>query len=183
MRRRLALAILLSSLPLSAAADPRDDVLRALARCTELGDRDQRTGCYDGLAPQLRAVVAPSAEGASPVAAPPPEPPAQGSIFNALNPFSDDSRPPSPAQMAYQAFGQEILPVTIAVSSFEVAPVGGFTVTLANGQVWTERKEHFDKPPFMAGQANVVTIERALLGGYNLYLKGHGQPYKVQRIR
>jgi hypothetical protein len=71
--------------------------------------------------------------------------------------------------------------VTIGVAEYSIAPDGSFRVTLDNGQVWRERNEHFDHPQFRADTRNVVVIERGMIGGYNLYLKGEGKPYKVLR--
>ncbi len=85
--------------------------------------------------------------------------------------------------MAYQPIGQEILPITIAITSHEIAPRGGFTVTLANGQVWRSRKEHYDKPRFRDDGPNVVTIEHGLLGGFDLYVRGNPGAFKVERIQ
>ncbi len=48
--------------------------------------------------------------------------------------------------MAYQPIGVEILPVTIGVTDYSIAPNGSFSVTLDNGQVWRERNEHYDHP-------------------------------------
>ena len=69
------------------------------------------------------------------------------------------------------------------MTDYETAPGTGFTVTLANGQVWRERNGHSETPPFQAGARNYVTIEHGLLGGYDLYLFGYGKLYKVLRVK
>ncbi|HEY0105870.1 MAG TPA: hypothetical protein VGB91_07275, partial [Rhizomicrobium sp.] len=167
----------------------RDDVIGVLVKCTDLAEVHARLACYDQEAPALRAAAeAPSVPPPpEPVpAAPPPEPaapPPQGSFLSALDPFGSEAPPPLAAQMAYQPAGQEILPITIKLADYAVEPSGNFTVTLANGQVWRERKEHYETPRFQADGDNYVTIERGLLGGYNLYLKGSGHVYKVMRIK
>jgi hypothetical protein len=168
-------------------AGPRDDVVDLLVKCTDIAGKEARLDCYDKAAPQLRAAarapVAPPAPVAQageppPAAAPPQE---SGSFLGALDPFSDSPQGPSAQQMAYQPMGAEILPVTIGVADFAIAADGSFQVTLDNGQVWRERNEHYDHPAFRSDARNVVVIERGMIGGYNLYLKGAGKPYKVLR--
>ncbi len=190
MTRSMYLGAALALLPLAAAAGPKDEVIGALVQCTDVTDEHARLACYDHEAPALRAAaqgpvttMAPSAEPPAPPQAPEPPPPQQGSFFSALDPFGSDAAPPSPGQMAYQPIGQEILPITITVADYTVEPNGSFSVTLANGQVWRERNEHFDTPRFDPAGGNVVTIERGMIGGYNLYLKGSGKPYKVLRVK
>jgi hypothetical protein len=172
-----------------ASAGPRDDVIGTLVKCADITDKAARLDCYDQAAPQLRAAAqAPATPPPPPVAAaqpaePPPAPVSQqgGSFLNSLDPFGDSPQGPSAQQMAYQPIGAEILPVTIGVADYSVAPNGSFSVTLDNGQIWRERNEHYDHPRFRSDAKNVVVIERGLIGGYNLYLKGNGTPYKVLR--
>ena len=202
MKRCIVLAALLAAGIPAAQAGPRDDVIDALAKCTDVADREARADCYDRAAPQLRAVAGlpPAAAATSPpqtpvvqTVVPPPSvppspaepPPSQDQSFlGALDPFGGEAPPrPTAMQMTYQPIGEEILPLTIAVTDYDVAPSGSFTVTLENGQVWRERNEHFDTPPFKAGGKNYVTIEHGMLGGFNLYLFGSGKIYKVVRIK
>jgi hypothetical protein len=188
----ILLAVTLTVVPIPAIAGPRDDVVDVLVKCTDVTDKAARLDCYDQAAPQLRAAA--HAPAASVAPSPPPvqtaEPVPQtaapvsqegGSFLGSLDPFSDGPQGPSAQQMAYQPIGAEILPVTIGVADYAVASDGSFSVTLDNGQVWRERNEHFDHPQFRSDAKNVVVIERGLIGGYNLYLKGAGKPYKVLR--
>ncbi len=200
MKRCIVLAALLAASVPAAQAGPKDDVVDVLAKCTDVTDREDRIECYDKAAPQLRAAAglapAPIANPPVPVAALPPAPvqqyspaaepaPQSQSLLSGLDPFGDDAAPPPPlpAQMAYQPIGQEILPITIAVTDYDVPAGSPFTVTLANGQVWRERNGHTEVPRFKAAAANVVRIEHGLIGGYDLYLVGYGQIYKVMRIK
>jgi len=170
----------------SASAGPRDDVIGTLVKCADLTDKAARLDCYDQASPQLRAAAqapVPPPPAAMQVAEPPPVPVSQqgGSFLSSLDPFGDTPQGPSAQQMAYQPIGAEILPVTIGVANYAIAPNGSFSVTLDNGQVWRERNEHYDHPAFHGDAKNVVVIERGMIGGYNLYLKGDGKPYKVLR--
>ena len=192
MKRRLLVLAALAAAPLAAQAGPRDELIGTLAKCTDVTDEKARLACYDQEAPALRAAAQtpPPPAPEQPPTSPPPQayaapPPQQdGSILSSLNPFSGgDTPPPNAMQMQYQPIGQEILPITIKITDYSVAPNGNFTVTLANGQVWQERVGHTETPHFHTDSDNVVTIERGMLGGYNLYLVGNGYPYKVMRIR
>jgi hypothetical protein len=199
MKLRVLAVALLAAIPAGAQARPRDAVVDALAKCTYLASDAERLTCFDHYRAQLRAAAqgpstaqstassaqpAPAA-GQQPMAQT-PAPPSDLAWLDALNPFSGApaSDKPTPQQMAYQPIGGEILPVTIAIVSYTVAPSGSFTVTLANGQVWREHDRDFDTPPFRADGRNVVTITHAMLGGYNLILKGSpGHLYKVVRVK
>jgi len=181
----LLAALLITTFP--ASAGQRDDVIGALAKCADIPDKAARLDCYDQEAPQLRAVAqapaAPPPPTATAESAPAPVSQQGGSFLSSLDPFGDTPQGPSAQQMAYQPIGAEILPVTIGVADYAIAPNGSFSVTLDNGQVWRERNEHYDHPAFRSDAKNVVMIERGMIGGYNLYLKGDGKPYKVLRER
>jgi hypothetical protein len=177
----LLAALSITAVP--ASAGPRDDVIGTLVKCADLTDKAARLDCYDQAAPQLRAAAQAPAPPPPPAAVQAAEPaPApvsqQGGSFD---PFGGSPQGPSAQQMAYQPIGAEILPVTIGVTDYAIAPNGSFSVTLDNGQVWRERNEHYDHPSFRSDAKNVVMIERGMIGGYNLYLKGDGKPYKVLR--
>jgi hypothetical protein len=207
--RRLAIAAVLVAGSSAAQAGPQQDVIDALVKCADIADKDARVACFDAATPQLRAAAhtsaAPVATAQPPASVATGQPPAQapssaqaevappaeqpqvdsssGSGFLAsLNPFGSDP-PPSPQQMAYQPMGQEILPLAIGVARFGPSDSGGFEVTLDNGQVWQERREHYDIPPWRSDARNIVYIERGMLGGYNLYLRPFGKIYKVVRIK
>ncbi len=201
MKRCIVLVVLLAGG--QAQAGPRDDVVDVLAKCTDVTDREARIECYDRAAPQLRAAAGLPPVGQVPTqtplpvqteaapqqaAPPPPEasppPPQEGSFLGSLDPFGADApAAPLPAQMAYQPIGQEILPLTIGVTDYDVVPGVPFTVTLANGQVWRERNGHSETPPFKSDGRNYVRIEHGLIGGYDLYLVGYGRLYKVMRVK
>ena len=200
MKLRVLSAALLAAMPAGAQAGPRDDVVGELAKCTYLANDSERLTCFDHYRTQLRAAAQkpPTAEqpatqsppGAvmaqQPAMQAPPAPPSDTAWLDALNPFSGAAAAdkPTPQQMAYQPIGGEVLPITIAIVDYTVAPSGTFTVTLANGQVWREHDRDFDTPPFREDGKNVVVISHAMLGGYNLVLKSSpGCLYKVVRVK
>jgi hypothetical protein len=192
----VAMGLLLA--PALAWADARDDAIDAMIKCASIADKAARSDCFDAAIPQLRAAAqtppAPQVASAPPVAPVAPAPTAapattamqDRSIFDSLNPFGGsgggDSKP-SPQQMAYQQMGAEVLPITIGVAAFGINPGGGFEVTLENGQVWQEHARDYDIPPFRSDRRNVVVIDHAMLGGYNLSLLGYARLYKIVRVR
>ncbi|HEY4113022.1 MAG TPA: hypothetical protein VGM17_03085 [Rhizomicrobium sp.] len=206
--RDLAIAAALLAGASVVQAGPKEQAIDALLKCADISDKDARVACFDAATPQLRAAaqtaapVAPVA--AAPVSAAPASavaqaeaPPQQqtpaaaqqqedsssgSGLLASLNPFGSDA-PPSAQQMAYQPLGQEILPVAIGVARFGPSDEGGFEIKLDNGQVWRERNEHYDIPPWRSDARNIVYLERGMLGGYNLYLRPFGKIYKVVRVK
>jgi len=188
--RVLTLAILMLA-PSAAQADPRDDIIQAMAQCANAPDKAARSDCFERLIPQLRAVAGPAAAPApvasgtatpeQQTAAGPPPPEDKGWLGN-WNPFKGSSNNPSPQQMAYQPIGQEILPLTVAVTDFSLG-MNGFTVTLANGQVWQGSYGANPIPPFHHDDTNIVTIDHGMLGGDKLNLRGDSNLYKVVRVK
>ena len=188
MKLHILALVALTAIPASAQAGARDDVVDVLVKCTDLTNDAARLACYDRGAPQLRAaaMLPPAAEAAAqPPAAPAPAVAGDG-WFGSLDPFGaggDGTAKPTPQQMAYQPMGGEILPVTIGVTDYSVAPSGAFTVTLDNGQIWREHDFDFATPPFHTDRKNIVIISRGMLGGYNLVLNGKHTLYKVVRVK
>ncbi|MEI9886940.1 MAG: hypothetical protein WDN08_10675 [Rhizomicrobium sp.] len=189
----IALAAAFAACAPPAVAGPRDEVVDILVKCTDVADRDARIACYDQAAPQLRAAAqaspaavniatAPPSSAAPPPALAAPPPPA-GSFLASLDPVQ--------RRDAAAFRGADGLPADRAGDPADHhrrrrlhrRAKRRFSVTLENGQVWRERNEHYDTPPFKAGGKNTVMIEHGVLGGYNLYLKGYGKIYKVKRVK
>jgi hypothetical protein len=185
----VALGLVLA--PAFARGDTRNDAIDAMLKCASIADKAARSDCFDSVIPQLRAAAqTPSAPqvAAAPQVSPPPAPTATAmkdrSIFDTLNPFgSGENSNPSPQQMSYQQMGAEVLPITIGIAAFGINPGGGFEVTLENGQVWQEHARDYDIPPFRSDRRNVVVIDHAILGGYNLSLLGYAKLYKIVRVK
>lgn len=192
---------LLTILSGTAQAGPRDDVLAAMGKCAALADDKARLACYDGLAPRLRdALNAPPQTLDHP---PTKEEQESWFGFNLGNWFGG-STPPA-AQTTPEQFGADKVPVapptgseqgtasaappqpeeidsiTAAVTDYSINPFGKFIVFLDNGQVWREIDS--DPAHFNKGSTNTVTIERGILGSYNLHINDGNKTYKVTRIK
>jgi hypothetical protein len=179
-------------------AGPRDDVLEAMGKCASLTDDKERLSCYDAAAPRLRDALNRPPEALSH----PPTEEEQKSWFgfDVGSWFSSDNPPPA-AQITPGQFGADKLPqsappegaaasgqeprvvdsITANVTDFSYNPFGKFIVFLDNGQVWKEvdtEVAHFSK-----SSPNTVTIERGLLGSYNMHVNGGNKLFKVTRVK
>ncbi|HEY5338400.1 MAG TPA: hypothetical protein VIJ85_09370 [Rhizomicrobium sp.] len=186
----LGFVVLLSG---AAFADPRQDVLEAMGKCAALADGKDRLSCYDAVAPRLRDALNVPPEALSH----PPTTEEQKSWFgfNLGNLFGSSTD----NQTTAQQFGAERTPETQAkVTTAEVsldsisAGVTDYSFTLAkkfivfldNGQVWRQisadtEVAHFSK----TAEDNKVTIERGMLGSYNMVIDGSEKTYKVTRVK
>jgi hypothetical protein len=158
-----------------------------MIRCANMADAAARHACFDAAIPQLKAASQTAPVGETPAtaeAAPPQQQAAEDdSWLGDWNPFpGGGSREPTQAQMAYQAMGAEILPITIGVADYSVSREG-YTVTLDNGQVWKNHSRMGETPRFNMEGKNFVTIQRAVLGGFHLLLNGKRERYRVVRAK
>ena len=189
----------------AASADPRDDALVAVLRCSGMSDTVQRLACYDSVAVRvpgaLSAPVAPAAS-AAPAAAPAAVTPAprksKSSFFSRMLGL-DNRRPP---QTTAEQFGSEsianggasAIPFGVAgdtvnqisarLTEYEFAN-GYVTVSLDNGQVWRQASSdqplgHLSKP----ARAYVAVIRRGRSGdSYAMTLGNLAGTISVRRIR
>jgi len=173
---RLSSHLLVASLLLASVAQAQPE----LQRCAALADNAERLQCYDGLAAALRSTAEeetadPSAIQVSPAndLAGTPEPPARRGISTALALFGFESRPEEQRQIT------EVLDrVEAAVSSAAHNPFSGWTLTLANGQVWKQLgSDRFDIKP---GDTAVIT--RGSLNSFLLQRGGEGRRIRVSRV-
>jgi hypothetical protein len=173
---RLSSHLLIASLLLASVVQAQPE----LQRCAALADNAERLQCYDGLAAALRSAAeaettAPSAVQATPASdlAASPEPPARRGISTALALFGFESRPEEQRQIT------EVLDrVEAAVSSAVHNPFSGWTLTLANGQVWKQLgSDRFDIKP---GDTAVIT--RGSLNSFLLQRGGEGRRIRVSRV-
>jgi hypothetical protein len=197
----------------SAAADPRDEALAAMLRCSALADKGVRLGCYDATvsrAPNALnqgALNQPAAAPRPPVAAnvPPPAAPvaarrerSSGFIAGLFGP--DGPKRPvqtSPAQFGSESIangGTRAYPIPMdgdTIDQISARLIGysfetGFvTVTLDNGQMWRQTAGA-DPVGHLARPAlsYAATIARGgVNGSYTMKLSGLARPIAVRRIR
>lgn len=194
-RAALISAIVLT--PAVAAAGPSEDLAAGVAKCAAVTDNTARLACYDGLAPQLKAVQAQPT---------PPSPPAEV-VDN--RPWYDPDRifgtspsqqtrpeqfggeylsppappPPKPGEVARPAPPEAIDSITAKVTDFALNPYGRFVVFLDNGQIWKQIEGDTDQAHFRKNGSETVEISRGVFGSYNLVIDGSGIAYKVKRIK
>lgn len=176
-----------------AHADPREDLLQAINKCSTIGDDKARLGCYDAAAPRVRDVV--SVPPAAMTTPPTKEEEKSWFGFNLGGLFGGSA----PAQTTPQQFGQETTPqvqqnvetakqevdsISAGVTEYSYTLDRKFIVFLDNGQVWRQMQgdttvAHFNK----AAKDNTVTIERGAFNSYDLSINDSNQTIKVIRVK
>jgi hypothetical protein len=164
-------------LALPALAGPREDVLRALGQCAAVADSTARLACYDRLAPQVKAALAPAP---AQVAGPSPAPP---QAETTPEQFGSERLPKTEAQQSLEK-AHERDSITAKLADYAKNPFGKFIVVLANGQVWRQiqgdsGEAHFARTP----SDNTVIISRAIFGSYQLRIAGSNKIFKVERLK
>lgn len=142
----------------------RDQVMAGAFRCSGYGDERQWLNCYYGAAAPVRAQLGLAPAGQA--APPPPVPASFGMPRKAPPAIAESDR------------------VVARMASYSFDKLGWFTVTLDNGQVWTQVHgdtdyAHWKKPA--AGYQ--VRITHGFLGSYNFQVKGEPGMFKVLRQR
>ena len=200
--RKWGLAILgigLSTLP--AAADPRDDAVSAVLRCTGIANVQARLVCYDGAALQLRSVVGSPLVAAAPM--PPPAPPRvsrrSGGFLSGLFGSSGPARPPQTtiqqfgsegiaargeyAHPAHQ-FGDTIDAISEKLISYQFSGDNRLIVYLENGQEWIQIPGGDPvEPPTRPAYSYTAEIRRGPDGAYLMRLSGILKVIYVRRRR
>jgi hypothetical protein len=192
-----------------AAADPRDDALSAVLRCSGMSDKAQRLACYDSAAVRapgaLHAPVSPPVVAAAPVAAPAmtasAAPPArrhrnEGFLDRLFGPGGPNRAP----QTTVAEFGSESIAnggsraypqpmdndtideITARMINYDVS--SGFLIaTLDNGQVWRQVTGEPVGPLQRSAASYAVTVSRGSSGAYAMKLSHFGRTLAVRRIR
>jgi hypothetical protein len=180
----------------TVAASPRDDVLSGLQHCATVTEDKARLACYDALVrPAQEAMARPPEAGE---ATQPPTKEEQKSWFGFDVTHLFNSSPEQ--QKTPEQFGaentqatrdkveqaeQEVDSITAGVTEYAFTPFGKFIIFLDNGQIWRQLQgDTGDKPMFHKNpKDNKVTIERGLIGSYNLMVNDSTRSYKVERIK
>jgi hypothetical protein len=191
----------------SAHADPRDDALSAVLRCSGTSDKAQRLACYDSAVvrvpgalrapspPPVAAMAAPATTTAS--AAPVIRRRPSGGFLDSLFGSGGPNRAP---QMTAAQFGSESIanggkqayPIPMDGDTIDAVSArlvnydvknGYLVATLDNGQIWRqvsgEPAGHLQRP----AASCVVTVSRGGAGAYSMKLSHFGRTLAVRRIR
>lgn len=177
-------------LTVPAQADAARDALSAIAKCAEITDAAERLQCFDTAVGGAKTVLA----------APEPAPVQQAAVqaekataqaeeeeggvlgwFGLSRPVTkkeDFGKPPVPAGP------KEITEISAGVLEFAKNAFGKSIFILDNGQVWKQVDGDTTevKDP-RRGEQMQVTIETAMLGSYNLRVKGQKGFVKVRRVK
>lgn len=154
--------LLLGSL---AHATPAD-----VLKCTEVKEDAARLACFDRTVPALRALPpAPPVVAQAPKPPAPPVPPEQRFGAERLN------KEDKPAAMA-----EDVETITATLKdAYERSP-GRWVFTLDNGQVW---QQVVTQTLYGVKPGRKVTVEKAILGSYNLRVEGIKALIKVSRAK
>jgi hypothetical protein len=173
-----------------ALADPtRDDVMANVQRCAGITDNHVWLNCYYGAAQPMRSQLglppAPDSQVSlvktAPVPAPPPMTKSASSSKSSGGWFSGitdifDSAPNAPSDSDFTAGAMRL-------ASYNYGKDGLFTVTLADGEVWTQSK-YDDLRAHWSGQAAnyTVIVSADMMGSHTLRVKGD-RDYRVIRVK
>lgn len=210
--KNIAFAAFLALLAAQAAkADPRDDALSAMLRCSGVGDKAQRLVCYDSAVVRVPGALnnissAPTAQSQPRMTASavPPPAPAIAPRRKQSGSFMDrlfGAGPKRAPQTTVAQFGSE----SIANGGAHAAPIAmdgdtidqisarlvsyefsnGYVIaTLDNGQVW---RQTADGNPVQTlsrpALAYSAIISRGGAGSYEMKLSGLARTIAVRRIR
>ena len=204
MKTGLVFAALIAAASGAANADPRDDALAAMQRCSTLGDRDKRLGCYDATIARTPVGMTPTSSAGIPgpvIAGEPPAPPPRKRTGGFMSAIFGDGATRDPQTTAAE-FGSE----SIANGGQHASPIpmrgdtidqisarlvaasfasGFITVTLDNGQVWRQTASA-DAIGSLSRPASIYTaiIARGNFdGSYAMRLSGVARLIAVRRIR
>lgn len=172
--RRVAIASLLSLLPLLAHADPTQEALQEIMKCSEVTDPAARLSCFDIAVPRAKRALAEH----------------QAQQKRSFLDWFGFSRPPR-AVTRPQDFGKppaaepgEITQITALVSEFATTPRRKAIFILDNGQIWrqieSDTEQVYEPAP---GRPMRVIIEIGIVGGYNLSIEGRNGIVKVNRLK
>ncbi len=188
-------------------ADPRDDALSAMLRCSGLSDKAQRLACYDSAvvrAPGALNISNPAPPLPVTASAVPPPAPAVVARRKRERSFMDrlfGAGPKRAPQTTVAQFGSESIAnggthaFPIAMDNDTIDQIsarlvayefhdGYVTVTLDNGQMWKETADGnpvqtLSRPPL----AYSAVISRGGSGSYDMKLSGLARTIAVRRIR
>jgi hypothetical protein len=153
-----------------------------LAHCATIADNASRLQCYDQLAQAsdhvaVSAVAETNAKTSPNPALTPKLATAPSLTVNPQTSVKADAVAEfgAPRKEDNQALEQIRYPVTSAQKGLR----GGYTVTLANGQVW----QQIGSESFRVKQGQTVVIEKAALGSFLMHVDGTNNSIRVKRLQ
>jgi hypothetical protein len=188
-----------------ANADPRDDALSAVLRCSGTSDKAQRLACYDSAAVRVPGALrapSPPPVAAAPVTATASAAPVMrrrpsGGFLDSLLGSNGPNRAPqtTAAQFGSESIangGQRAYPIPMDEDTIDEisarlvnydVKTGYLVATLDNGQIWRqvsgEPVGHLQRPAV----SYVVTVSRGGAGAYSMKLSHFGRTLAVRRIQ
>jgi hypothetical protein len=163
----------------------RDEVMSGATGCIRIVSDRPWLDCYYGAAAPMRGQLGLSAPQAAPRLASAPAP---QSATVPPRPVTPAGPPPMPRNTGlFNGMFNEIKPVVqnVPMKSFTLDRSGAFTVTLADGQVWTQAAEDQIYHPARfreAGPNALVTISPSAMHTFLMKVSGSDRTYKVHRI-
>lgn len=195
MRKGLMMVLSLAGAcaPALAQADSRQDVVNQLARCAVLTDDRQWLDCYYGAAQPMRTQLglSPAPQADMSVLRPPMTniPTRVGPAATAAPAVAAAVRsgpPPMPKHGGIlELWGGDEVVRNAPVRDYQLGG-GGFTVTLADGQVWEQTPDDATKSPVSwrdPASTMHVTISQGALRTFNLVMNDENIHHKVKRVR
>jgi hypothetical protein len=178
--RSLLLALVFAASP--ALAGPREDVYSASLRCSAIADDRAWLDCYYGAAQPMRGQLKLPAAPAAQTALIPPVIDADGLRQQQARAVPEKEGVIGQT-LGYLAGGAAVIS-NVAVTSSEPGQPTGFTVTLANGQVWRQTDEQVRLVRWRGGPgAHRVTVWKGALNTLNLGFDDEADRYKVRRLK
>lgn len=165
----------------------RDDVMSAAANCIRLAGDRAWLDCYYAAATPMRAQLGLAVSAQGPRVAPPPMP--QIASAAPSPPPVPSGPPPMPRSGGmFTGLFSDAKPVvhSVPMQSYSFRRLGGFVVTLADGEVWeqvegdeVEHPAHWRRP----AEEMLVTISPAVMRTFGMKVAGEYGMFKVKRVR
>jgi hypothetical protein len=163
----------------------RDEVMSAAAGCNRVAGDRPWLDCYYAAAAPMRMQLGLSPATSKPVL-PPAYTPASAPVPRTVTPAGPPPMPRKGGLFAGMFTDAKPVVRNIPMQSFTLDRKGAFTVTLADGQVWTQLAEdelyhpaHWDE----AGPDKLVTIAPGPMHIFTMSVSGQARIYKVRRLR
>jgi hypothetical protein len=188
MRKMILAALAMGAVlaPGLALADTREDVVAGLTRCAVLADDRQWLDCYYGAAQPMRAWLglSPAPQAQLKLLQAQPKPTALPTTVSRAAVRSGPPPMPKSSGM-FDVMGGDDVVNNVPISSYDVT-AKGFTVTLADGQVWQQTDDDASKQPVRWRQpasSMRVTISQGAMHSFNLVVNDENLHHKVRRVR